>query len=74
MYVNESENLSRYDMIIGRDLMTELGIDIKFSTGEVVWDNVSMPLRGISCLNDENINKLENELYFMEDPAMIDTE
>ena len=58
MYVNESENLSRYDMIIGRDLMTELGIDIKFSTGEVVWDNASIPLRDMSCLNDENIKKL----------------
>lgn len=57
-YVDESDNLSRYDMIIGRDLMTDLGIDIMFSTGEVVWDNASIPLRDTSCLDDDKINKL----------------
>lgn len=74
MYVDETTNLSRYDMIIGRDLMTELGMDIKFSTGEMTWDNASIPLRDIKCLDDENIDKLENEIYFMEDPDTTDAE
>ena len=61
-------------MIICRDLMTELGMDIKFSTGEMTWDNASIPLRDIQCLDDENIDKLENEIYFMEDPDTTDAE
>ena len=74
MYVDETTNLSRYDMIIGRDLMTELGMDIKFSTGEMTWDNASIPWRDIICLDDEKIDKLENETYFMEDPDTTDAE
>jgi hypothetical protein len=32
MYVDESDKrLTSYDMIIGRDLLTELGIDLMFS-------------------------------------------
>jgi hypothetical protein len=38
MFVDESDNrLSNYDMIIGRDLLHELGIDLLFSTGEMKW-------------------------------------
>ena len=74
MYVDETNNLSRYDMIIGRDLMSELGIDIKFSTGEILWDNASIPLRDVTCLDEEHIDKLENEIFFMEDPDTIDAE
>jgi hypothetical protein len=29
-----------YDMIIGRDILQFLGINIQFSTQEVVWDYV----------------------------------
>ena len=53
--------------------MTELGMDIKFSTCKITWDNASIPLRDIKCLDDENIDKLENEIYFMEDPNTTDT-
>jgi hypothetical protein len=75
MHVDETENtLSRYDMIIGRDLMEELGIDIKFSTGQVSWDNATIPLRDVSWFDEENIDRLENEIYFSEDPDTIDAE
>lgn len=74
MCVDETNNLSNYDMIIGRDLMVELGIDIKFSTGEMTWDNSSIPLRDVNCLSDENIDQLEKEIFFMEDPDTIDAD
>ena len=74
MFVDETNNLSCYDMIIGKDLMIELGIDIKFSTGEMTWDNSSIPLRNVSCFNESNIEQLEQEIFFMEDPDTTDAE
>ena len=45
-YVDESDdNLSRYDMIIGRDLIQELKMDFIFSEKLMVWDNASTPMR-----------------------------
>ena len=34
-----------YDMIIGTDLMEELGIDISFKNKDITWDNVTIPMR-----------------------------
>jgi hypothetical protein len=45
MYVNESDaRLNSYDMIIGRDLLQELGIDLLFSLGVIKWDKASVPI------------------------------
>jgi hypothetical protein len=32
-------------MILGRDLLTDLGIDIRFSTNTVEWDNSEIPMK-----------------------------
>jgi predicted aspartyl protease len=40
-----AKDLSNYDMIIGRDLLHELGIDVKFSTKTMEWDGVSIPMK-----------------------------
>ena len=32
-------------MIIGRDLLENLGMDIQFSTGSIMWDHASLPMR-----------------------------
>lgn len=34
-----------YDMIIGRDLLIDLGIDIQFSTKTVKWDHAEIPMK-----------------------------
>jgi hypothetical protein len=53
MYVNESDaRLNSYDMIIGRDLLHELGIDLLFSLGVIKWDNATVPMRDPSQLRD----------------------
>jgi hypothetical protein len=45
MYVNESDaRLNSYNMIIGRDLVHEVGIDLLFSLGVMKWDNASVPI------------------------------
>ena len=36
---------SNYDMIVGRDLLGELGMDICFSTSTIHWRGVSVPMR-----------------------------
>ena len=38
-------SLGSYDMIIGRDVMEFLGIDIQFSKKEVEWDNAIVPFK-----------------------------
>jgi hypothetical protein len=40
-------HLSRYDMIIGRDLLKDLGIDVLFSTSTIEWTqmNASIPMK-----------------------------
>ena len=43
--VHVTENTSFYDMIMGRDMLRELGIQINLSTNSVTWDEVSIPLK-----------------------------
>jgi hypothetical protein len=53
MYVDESDaRLNSYDMIISRDLLHELGIDLLFSLGVMKWDNATVPMRDPSQLRD----------------------
>jgi hypothetical protein len=39
------ENKINYDMIIGRDLMTELGININFKNQTIKWMEAEVPMR-----------------------------
>ena len=43
--VHVTENTSSYDMIMGRDMLKELGIQISFSADSVTWDEVSIPMK-----------------------------
>ncbi len=73
MYVDESDKrLNNYDMIIGRDLLKELGIDLLFSTGEMKWAQATVPMRDPSMLQASQIDTLENEIYSMHDPETTD--
>jgi hypothetical protein len=42
--IDENPN-STYDMILGRDLQSALRMDILFSTGTLVWNEISIPMR-----------------------------
>ena len=73
MYVDESDaRLNSYDMIIGRDLLHELGIDLLFSLGVMKWDNATVPMRDPSQLRDSNIDDFEDEIFSMHDPTTTD--
>ena len=46
-------NIDRYDMIIGRDIIRSLGIDIHGADMTIHWDNSAIPWRDIdSTTND----------------------
>jgi hypothetical protein len=55
--VDESTDtkLAQYDMIIGDDLMQELGIDLLFSKHLMVWENNEVPMKNRGLLKDTNI-------------------
>ena len=36
---------AQYDMIIGADLLSELGIEINFNTQWIVWEGVKIPMK-----------------------------
>lgn len=43
--VHLTSKLSNYDMIIGNDLLTEIGIDIHFSIHACMWGHSTIPMR-----------------------------
>ena len=60
MYVDESyPRLGNYDMIIGRYLLHELGMDLYFKDGSMWWDNDTVLMKDIDCFSEENIDHHE---------------
>ena len=74
-YVDEStDENSRYDMIIGRDLLDELGMEFMFSQNLMAWDNATVPMRHPEWLTDDLIDEYEEEIYTMHDPDTTEAE
>ena len=75
MYVDKSDSLDcSYDMIIGRDLLEQLGIDFLFSKGMMIWDNAEVPMKPHGSFHKDNIDAYENEVLFMYDPDTKESE
>ncbi len=55
VHVGELQNV-HYDMIIGRDLLDHLGIDIKYSTGHVIWDDMELPMKAVDATVMDSFN------------------
>ena len=43
--VHVTKDMGAYDMIIGRDILQDLGIDIHFSTQTVEWEGIEIPFK-----------------------------
>jgi len=41
-----------YDLIIGGDLLSELGIEINFNTQQIVWEGVQIPMKEKHIVSD----------------------
>jgi len=70
-YVDDTDpEFCNYDLMIERDLMNELGIDISFfSNTEVIWDSASIPMQEVDKLNEHFVNHFEQELLFVHEPV-----
>src|SRR5687767_5223846 len=71
----ETDKLSsRYDMIIGRDLLDELGMKFLFSENLSEWDNAITPMLDPDMFCEQFINELEHEILYMHDPDTTEAE
>ena len=69
VYVDESDpEMSRYDMIVGRDILTEIGLDLKFSEQVMEWDNATVPMRSTRWLDSHHIDLYEAHIHLQNDP------
>ena len=60
-----TKSMGAYDMIIGRKMMRDLGIDILMSEDTVQWDNSEMPFKDMT---GDNLA----ETFHIDDPDSID--
>ncbi len=56
-----TKDLGIFDMIIGRDIMRDLGMDVKFSTNTIEWDNSEIPLRDSESTVQEHFHITESD-------------
>ena len=74
-YVDESNDKSCcYDMIIGRDILHHIGMDLLFSKAEMIWDGANVPMQSTDKLSVDWIDQFEQELMFAHDPITTDAE
>ena len=64
----------RYDMILGRDLMHELGMIFDFKEGRMTWDNSWINMQNPSLFDEGSLRAFEEELFLMHDPDTTDAE
>jgi hypothetical protein len=75
VYVDESHHeSSNYDMIIGRDLLQSLGINLLFDTAEISWDNAKIYMQPPGRTDGDWLNTMEQELLYAHDPNTTDLE
>jgi hypothetical protein len=48
----------KYDFILGRDLLTDLGLDIHYSASQFVWENIAVDMVPSGYWNQEKISNL----------------
>src|SRR5687767_7920151 len=61
-------------MIIGRDLLDELGMNFLFSENLMEWDNATTPMLDPDMFCEQFIDELEHEILYIHDPDTTDAE
>ena len=61
-------NKQAYDVIIGNDLLWNLGINILFREEEIQWENDLIPLKTIGAVRDKEICEM---LYSMHTYSLL---
>ena len=65
-----TDTLGQYVMIIGRELMHTLGIDLHFSTASMHWRDVEVSMKGSTCAKEETFH-IKEELFVSEETNQI---
>ena len=68
---DRSISSNTYDMIIGRDLLGELGIILNFNDHTVTWDTGTIPMKDRGTLNTQ-VSLLEIYLASNEPTSLVD--
>ena len=64
-HVHESTVTQKYDMIIGRDLLNALNMDIRFSDQTITWEDGMIPMKPTECTSDDSFfikDEMEDDL------------
>ena len=64
--VHVAKTCGNYDLILGRDIMRELGLTFSFSTCTTTWDENSIPMKESNC-------KVTNSYFIHDSPAVEDS-
>ena len=68
--VHVTKTLGNYKLIIGQDLLHELGVDIIFSSKTVTWNNVAIDMKPTMCTREDVFHVVE-ELFVSDDTDQI---
>jgi hypothetical protein len=60
---DRSESSSTYDMIMGRDLLEELGIIMNFNDHTVTWDTDTIPMKDRDTNTSSSVEALIDILF-----------
>ena len=52
-----------YDMIIGQDLLSKLGLILNFKENTVIWDEYEIPMK--------NVDATRKDSYYVEDSTAV---
>ena len=69
---NEGQLVIGYDIIIGRDLMVQLGLSAEFKRQVLEWDGVTVPMketRGLIGQTDLTSREMSNVVMHNTEPA-----
>ena len=58
-----AKNLGSYDMIIGRDLLKFLGVDLLFSQEVIAWNNAAIPFK--------NVSRISPRLFYIKESTAV---
>ena len=61
-------------MIIDQDLLGELGINFMFKEQMMEWDTATTTMIDPDQFNEETIDELEHDLFYMHDPETTEAE
>ena len=69
-HAHVTDTLDQYNMIIGRELLYELRIDLHFSTTTIHWRPVEMNMKESTCTKEETFH-IKEELFVSEETDQI---